>query len=158
MSVFIYMPSRFLQASHMLMGEKPQVTTREIHDVAEAKCCRVIAKHSCLQEQSLERKGEQRGDEAGTRGIWYTFSMLASISHHWDYDHLNIVNTYDHKDERMWWRAELYNQENTCPWAILWVSNGPLGYVGCVVEFLFLQRSKLGLTEANCENCLGSCS
>lgn len=33
----------------MLMAEKPQVTTREIHRVAEAKCCRVIAKHSLLQ-------------------------------------------------------------------------------------------------------------
>lgn len=157
MSVFIYMPSRFLQASHMLMGEKPQVTTREIHDVAEAKCCRVIAKHSCLQEQSLERKGEQRGDEAGRRGIWYTFSMLASPI----IEIMIILTLLTHMIIRMRECSGELNfiiRKNTYPWAILWVSNGPLGYVGCVVEFLFLQRSKLGLTEANCENCLGSYS
>lgn len=123
---------RFLQVSHILVAEKLQGTKWEIHDTAEAKCLRILPTRSCLQEQSLGRRGEQRGHAAG-REVSDDFLMLASPLVENTFI-LTLLAHMDHKGEECGGEY----QERCIPTGyLIWSSNRPLGYVGCVMEFLF---------------------
>ena len=79
-SWFAHRPCRLLQASHILVAEKPQGTMRESERERERERMSwsggEIPKHRCLQEQSLECQGRQRGQEAGSECLIHLF-MLA---------------------------------------------------------------------------------
>lgn len=118
MSRFAQMPCRFLQVSHILVAEKPQGTKWDLQDTAETKCYIILPTCSCLQEQSLGCRGEQRGYAAGHGSCLVDLFHVSTPLIETIFILTLLLAHMNHKKEEMW-RFELCIRKGTFPQTIL---------------------------------------